>query len=77
MHSKSITSQSYKVRICTTYLVYFFFEALFEHLVSFVKNDSLEAGEVDVSSFNVVEDSSASANKEVDSASQSSSLVIN
>lgn len=59
-----------------TYLVDFLFEALLEHLVSFVENDGLQGREIDVSSLNVIEDTTTSANKEVDSTTQSSRLVL-
>ena len=61
----------------SAYLVNLFFESLLEHLVGFVKNDSSDAAEVDVASLDVIKYSSACSNKEVDSASESSCLVIN
>jgi len=58
-------------------LVDFFFEALFEHLVSFVENDSLQCREIDISALNMIEHTTASTNKEVDAAAECSCLVLN
>lgn len=58
-------------------LVDFFFEALLEHLVSFVENDSLQCRKVDVSALNMIEHTTTSANKEVDTATECSRLVLN
>ena len=60
-----------------TYLVDFLFEALFEHLVSLVKNDGLESGEINIAPLNVVEHSSAGSHEEVDASSEHPGLVIN
>lgn len=60
-----------------TYLVDFLFETLLEHLVSFVENDGLQGGEINVSSLDVVKDTSTSTNKEVDAAAQCPRLVFN
>ena len=53
-----------------------FLEAELEHLVSFVKDESLEVTEVDVASLDVVEDSATSAHEKVDSAAQGPRLVV-
>lgn len=60
-----------------TYLVNFLFEALFEHLVCFVENHSLNVGEVKVSALDMVQDTSAGTHKKVNSATQLVSLVLN
>lgn len=57
-------------------LVDFFFEALLEHLIGFVENDSLQGGEVDVASLNMIEYTTTGSNKEVHSAAQCSGLVV-
>ena len=57
-------------------LVYFFLEALLEHLISFIQDHSLDTTEVNVASFYMVKHSSTSTHKEVNTASESSSLVI-
>ena len=49
---------------------------MLEHLIGFVKNDGLESREIDISSFDVIEDSTTSANKEVDTTAESSCLVV-
>ena len=59
-----------------TYLVNFLFKSLLKHLVSLVKNHRLDVGEIDVSSLNVIQDSTTSSNEEVNSSSKSSCLVI-
>ena len=58
-------------------LVNFFLEALLEHLIGFIKDNSLKGGEVNVTSLNMVENATASSDEEVDTTAQSSSLIIN
>lgn len=50
---------------------------MLEHLVSFVENDSLQCRKVDVSALNMIEHTTTSANKEVDTATECSRLVLN
>lgn len=69
-------SESAGERTKITYLVNFLFEALLEHLVSFVKDDGLEGRKVDVSALDVVEDTTASTDEEVDTTTQSPRLVV-
>jgi len=54
-----------------------FFESLLEHLVGLVQNDWLKVVELEVSSVDVIENSSCSADEKVDTASQLSSLLFN
>ena len=53
-----------------TYFVNIFFEALFEHLISFVEHNSLQRCKVNVTALNVIQHTSASTNKEVDTVSE-------
>lgn len=53
-----------------------FFEAKVQHLICFVKHRHFEAGKVKVSSFHVIFDASSGSNKNIDSATESPSLVI-
>ncbi len=57
-------------------LIDLFFEALLEHLISLIKNDGLESRKIDISSFDVIKDSTTSANKEVDTTAERSRLVV-
>ena len=59
-----------------TYLVDLFFEALLEHLISFVEDDRLQGAEVDVASLDMVEDTTTSANKEVNTTAECPRLVL-
>ena len=59
-----------------TYLVDLFFEALLEHLISFVEDDRLKGAEVDVASLNMIEDTTTSANEEVNTAAECPRLVL-
>ena len=58
------------------YLVDFLLEALLQHLICFIENDCLNAAEVNVSSLDVIENSTARSHEEVDSASEGSGLVV-
>ena len=60
-----------------TYLINFLFEALLEHLISFIKYNSLNCTEVNVASLNMVEHTSARTDKEVNSVAKSARLIFN
>lgn len=53
------------------------FEAEFEHLISFVKHQSLDTTEVDVSSVDVIENSTSRSNEEINSVPELSGLILN
>ena len=53
-----------------------FLETLFQHLISFIQDHSLDTTEVNVASFYVIKHSTTSTHKEVNTTSKSSSLVI-
>jgi len=57
-------------------LVYIFFKAELEHLIGLIQNDGLDAGKVDVSALNVVEDTTCSSDEEVDTTAELASLVF-
>ena len=57
-------------------LVYVFLESELEHLVSFIQNDGLDMGEVNVSPLNMVENSSCRADKEIDTAAKLACLIL-
>ena len=59
-----------------TYSVNFFFESLFEHLIGFIQDDSLQFRKIDISALNMVEYTTTCADKEIDSSFQSPGLVI-
>ena len=56
--------------------LYVFFEAKLKHLVSFIKNYSLNVCEVDVATLNVVEHTASSAHKDFDASFKLASLVV-
>ena len=57
-------------------LINVFFESELKHLISFIEDNRFDAAEVDVTSLNVIQDTSGSSNKEVYSASKLSGLVF-
>lgn len=57
-------------------LVDVFLESELEHLVGFIEDDGLDAAEVNVSSLDVIQDTSSGSDEEVDSASELSGLVL-
>ena len=59
-----------------TYSFYIFFKAEFEHLVSFVKDNCPNVWKVDVTPFDVIKNTTCCANKDVNTSSELSSLVI-
>jgi hypothetical protein len=54
-----------------------FFEAEFEHDISFVKYNTFQLREVNVAALNVIKDSTSSSHKEVYSIFKLMSLVLN
>lgn len=58
-------------------LVDILFKTKLEHHISLVKDKRLHLGEVDVSSLNVIKNSSSGSNKKIDSTSKLVSLVVN
>ena len=50
---------------------------MLKHLISFVKNDSLQCRKIDVSTLDMIEHTTASANKKVNAAAECSRLVLN
>ena len=57
-------------------LVNFFLEALLEHLICLVQDDSLEGREINISALDMVKNSTASTNKEVDTTAEGSGLIF-
>ena len=57
-------------------LVNVFFESELKHLISFIEDNRFDAAEVDVTSLNVIQDTSGSSDKEVYSTSKLSGLVF-
>jgi len=53
-----------------------FFEAQFKHLISFVKHNSFYTAEVNVSAFNVIDDTTSGTNEELDTSVKFTSLVF-
>lgn len=53
-----------------------FFESELEHLISLVEHNRFDAAEVDVTSLDVIQDTSGGSDKEVDSTSELSGLVL-
>ena len=60
-----------------TYLVNLLFEALLQHLIGLVKNDGLKCWKVDVTSLDVIKDSTTGTDEKVDTMSKGSCLVLN
>lgn len=59
-----------------TYFVDFFLETLFKHLVSLIEHDTLKRAKVNISTFNVIKDTSASAHEEINTVSQCACLIF-
>ena len=59
------------------YFVNIFFESKLQHHVCFVEDQRFEARKVDISPFDVVEDSSCCSNKNVNSLSELANLIFN
>lgn len=49
----------------------------FKHLISFIKNNRFNITEIDISSFNMIKDSTSSANKNLNTFLKFSSLAVN
>lgn len=60
----------------SAYLVNFLFKALFEHLICFVENHSLNMGEIEIAALNVIKHTAARAHEKVNSTTQFVSLVL-
>ena len=60
-----------------TYLVNFFFEALLQHLISFVQNHGLKSRKVDVTSLDVIKHTTTGSYEEIDSTAQLPGLIFN
>jgi hypothetical protein len=53
-----------------------FFESELEHLISLIEHNRFDAAEVNVASLDVIQDTSGGSDKEVDSTSELSGLVL-
>ena len=62
---------------CLENFVNILFEAQLEHLIGFIKNETLQTREVNVASLDVIEDSSCGSNKDIDTLSELSNLLVN
>ena len=58
------------------YLLDVFLETHFEHLVSFIENQTLQTAKVDVSSLNVVKHSPSCSNENINTISQILDLLL-
>ena len=65
-----------ELRFKNTYLIDFFLEALFEHLIGLIKNDSLDCAEIDIAAFDMIKNTTTGANKEINTVSQLARLVF-
>ena len=53
-----------------------FFEAQFKHLIRFVKHNSLYIAEVNVSAFNMINDTTSGTNEELDTSVKFTNLLF-